>query len=83
MAQLTVRNIDNELVRKLKMRAAQHNRSAEAEHRAILEAALRPAPPDFWGRAKALRAATAGRDATDSTALIREDRDRDHRRSES
>lgn len=40
MAQLTVRNLDPELVRQLKIRAAVHNRSAEAEHRAILETAL-------------------------------------------
>jgi len=40
MAQLIVRNLDEELVRALKLRAAQHGRSAEAEHRAILKAAL-------------------------------------------
>lgn len=79
MAQLTVRNVDGELVRRLKIRAAQHNRSAEAEHRAILEMALRPVPADFWQRAAALRAVTRGRPQTDSTELIREDRDRDHR----
>ena len=42
MAQLIVRNLDEELVHELKMRAARHGRSAEAEHRAILEAELRP-----------------------------------------
>ena len=42
MAQLIVRNLDQELVRRLKMRAVLHGCSAEAEHRAILEAALRP-----------------------------------------
>ena len=47
MAQLTVRNLDDELVRQLKIRAAKHNRSAEAEHRAILEAVLRPGTTDF------------------------------------
>jgi plasmid stability protein len=40
MTSLIVRNLDEELVRKLKLRAARHSRSAEAEHRAILEAAL-------------------------------------------
>lgn len=40
MASLIVRNLDEALVRKLKQRAARHARSAEAEHRAILEAAL-------------------------------------------
>jgi plasmid stability protein len=42
MPNLIVRNLDEALVRKLKQRAANHSRSAEAEHRAILEAALAP-----------------------------------------
>jgi plasmid stability protein len=42
MAAITVRNLPEETHRALKMRAAQHNRSAEAEIRAILEAAVRP-----------------------------------------
>lgn len=40
MAQLIVRNLDDKLVEALKARAAIHGRSAEAEHRAILHAAL-------------------------------------------
>ncbi len=42
MAQLLVRNLDDELVRELKIRAARRGESAEAEHREILRAALRP-----------------------------------------
>jgi antitoxin FitA len=42
MAQLLVRNLEDELVQALQLRAAQHNRSAEAEHRAILREALLP-----------------------------------------
>jgi antitoxin FitA len=38
---LIVRRIDAEIVKLLKETAARHGRSAEAEHRAILEAALR------------------------------------------
>jgi plasmid stability protein len=41
MAQLIVRNLEAELVRELKVRAARQNRSAEAEHREILREALR------------------------------------------
>ncbi len=77
MAQLTVRKLDPEIVRRLKMRAAEHNRSAEAEHRAILEAALAPGAADFWERAASLRSETAGRSATDSAELLRADRRRD------
>lgn len=40
MAQLVVRNLSEELVKALKQRAARHNRSAEQEHREILQAAL-------------------------------------------
>jgi plasmid stability protein len=40
MADLLVRGVDEALVRSLKARAGQHGRSAEAEHRAILAAAL-------------------------------------------
>ena len=42
MAAVTIRNLPEETHRALKVRAAQHNRSAEAEMRAILEAAVRP-----------------------------------------
>ncbi len=40
--QLIVRNLEEEVVRELKLRAARHGRSAEAEHREILRAALLP-----------------------------------------
>jgi plasmid stability protein len=63
------------VVEALKRRAAQHGRSAEAEHRMILEEALRPGRAGFWERAAALRAETRGRNLTDSTELIRQDRD--------
>lgn len=42
MGQLIVRNIADKLVSALKRRAARHGRSAEAEHRKILEEALKP-----------------------------------------
>ncbi|HEY3348239.1 MAG TPA: Arc family DNA-binding protein [Thermoanaerobaculia bacterium] len=40
MAQLLVRDLPEAVVRSLKVRAAKHGRSAEAEHRRILEEAL-------------------------------------------
>jgi plasmid stability protein len=42
MPAVTIRNLSDETHRALKVRAAQHNRSTEAEMRAILEAAVRP-----------------------------------------
>jgi antitoxin FitA len=40
MANLIVRNIDEAIVKALKMRASKHGVSAEAEHRKILEQVL-------------------------------------------
>lgn len=40
MPQLIVRNIEPEVVEALKVRAARHGRSAEAEHRELLRQAL-------------------------------------------
>ncbi|EAR22418.1 FitA-like ribbon-helix-helix domain-containing protein [Nitrococcus mobilis] len=42
MAMLTVRNLPNEVHRALRVRAARHGHSMEAEVRAILEAAVTP-----------------------------------------
>ena len=46
MAQLIVRNLEASLVKALKARAARHGRSAEAEHREILRAALQQVEPE-------------------------------------
>ena len=75
MAQLLVRDVPADVVDALKKRAAEHGRSAEAEHRLILEQALKPRRADFWERARALREETRGRISGDSADLIREDRD--------
>ena len=40
MAQLIVRNLDDEIVKRLRLRAAEQGRSVEAEHREILREAL-------------------------------------------
>ncbi len=76
MGQLIVRGLDDRLIQALKQRAARAGRAAEAEHRAILEAALRPETEDFVQAAARLRASTPPQ-TTDSTDLIRQDRDRD------
>ena len=75
MAQLTVRNVDERVVRALKQRAADHGRSAEAEHRDILRKALLAGEESFASRARALQSRL--RSSVDSTDLIRADRDRD------
>lgn len=76
MDQLTARKVDPAIVRRLKVRAAQFGRSAEAEHRAILESVLGTGADDFWAEAARLREQTRGRAHTDSAELLRADRDR-------
>ena len=52
VAQLLVRNLEEDLVRDLKRRAGEHGVSVEEEHRRILRAALRGGaeadPKSFW-----------------------------------
>ena len=78
MADLLVRDVDDDLIRRLKERATTHGRSIGAEHRAILEAALRPGRGGFVERAGRWREITAGRETADTARLIRTDPDRDH-----
>ena len=73
---LHVRNLDDELVVRLKRRAARHGRSVEAEHREILRQALSVEwEPDFDRLAAELRALTAKRRQTPAEALLREGRE--------
>ena len=65
MAQLIIRNLDDELVARLKLRAAEHGRSAEAQHREILREALATEPRrSFKELATKVRAMSAGRSHT-------------------
>jgi plasmid stability protein len=80
MATLTVRNLDDEIVRRLRIRAAEHGRSAEAEHRAILQSALVGSGPsssrqDIIERLAEFRRRTAGRGSSSVAELLRESRD--------
>lgn len=76
MASLSVRNLDDDLVARLKRRAARHGHSAEAEVREILRQALSTeAEPSFDDLAAQLRALTAGRKHTPAEKLQREGRD--------
>ncbi len=61
MAQLIVRNLAEDVVRALEERADRHGRSAEAEHREILRAALSE-PPAEDPRAVLLDMPNVGRD---------------------
>jgi plasmid stability protein len=77
MAQLTVRNVDESIAAALKERAAKAGRSAEAEHRRILEEVLRPSPSsDFFTEARTKRIKLAQGSPT-TAEILRADRDRD------
>lgn len=76
MASLHVRNLDDEIVARLKRRAARHGRSAEAEHREILRQALAGESEMSWDEMAAkLREITAKRPQVPSEQLLRESRD--------
>lgn len=73
---LSVRDVDDELIARLKRRAARHGRSAEAEVRDILRHVLEgEAETDFATLAAELRRLTAGRRHTPAEVLQREGRD--------
>ena len=76
MAQVVIRNIDDEAMRRLKARAARKGVSVESELRTILTEASRADRTGFGEQAAAFRRRLAGRRHSDSTTLIRKDRDR-------
>ena len=83
MGSLKVRGLDDGVIERLKRRAAQNGRSMEGEARHILEQAVED---DMAAKGKAfldlvrpLREGAATGPQTPGWALIREDRDRDHR----
>jgi plasmid stability protein len=66
MATLTIRNLDAALKQRLRVRAAQHGHSMEAEVRDILRAILkepeRPLEPNLYDRIRARFAPLGGAD---------------------
>ncbi|CAN7441388.1 FitA-like ribbon-helix-helix domain-containing protein [Devosia sp. LjRoot3] len=60
MPAVTIRNLSDETHRALKVRAAGHGRSTEAEMRDILEAAVRPADRVRIGSALSALSRSAG-----------------------
>jgi plasmid stability protein len=76
VASLSVRNLENDVMAKLKRRAVRHGRSAEAEARHILaQAVSAEADTGFEDLAAQLRAMTSGRRHTPAEDLLREGRE--------
>jgi plasmid stability protein len=69
MPSVTIRNLPEETHRALKVRAAHHGRSTEAEMRDILETAVRPANRLRLGTALAEMSGKLGLTNTDVEAL--------------
>jgi plasmid stability protein len=63
MAQLIVRNLEDEIVARLRRRAVEHRRSTEAEHREILRDALAKSGRRGSLKARLLEMPDVGRDA--------------------
>ena len=79
MAQILVRNLDENIVRKLKEQAKRNGRSLQAEAKMILEQSANQRKLDMAATRKLIdkvRSTFKGRTFPDSVELIREDRDR-------
>ncbi len=83
MVTINVRRLDDDVVDRLKQRAARNNRSLEGEARHILQCAadddMAAKRAAFRETMKRLRPLTEGRKHTPAEVLIREDRDHGHR----
>ena len=83
IATINVRQLDDDVVRRLKRRAAGNNRSLEGEVRRILEGAVADdvsaKRAAFLALAARLKRETEGRAQTPSETLIRKDRESGHR----
>lgn len=70
-----MRDLPDEIIARLKKRAQAKGRSVEAEHRAILEAAVNAPENDPAEIARGFLEELSGRHSTDSADLIRAQRD--------
>lgn len=76
MAQILIRGLEDEIVARLKDRAASHGRSLESEARTILESAAGFTVEEARRIVNGWRKRLAGRTMSDSRRLLREDRQR-------
>lgn len=76
MGQVIIRNLDDGVINRLKARAELHGRSLEQELREIVTHGAGLSPADRLTLADRVRAMTPGPLTSDSTDLVRADRDR-------
>ena len=76
MAQVIIRHLPDDVVARLKVRARQRKHSLEQELREILQEASQPSREEIIADIDRIRAMTPQKLQSNSTDLIREDRDR-------
>lgn len=75
MGQILIRNLDDAAIERLKLRASEKNVPLERLIRDTLHEIARPTRDELWAEADRLRD-EIGAICADSTAMVREDRDR-------
>jgi len=76
MAQLLVRNLDEEMIKRLKMLAKRHNRSLQGQVKLILEEGAMLSGGQVMELVEKWQRRLGGKRFRDSAVLIREDRER-------
>jgi plasmid stability protein len=76
MGQILVRNLDDAVIERLKLKAKRENSSLEQTVRDIITAAAKPSRQEVIDEIRRIRAMMPA-STLDSAALIREDRDND------
>lgn len=78
MKDVLIRDLDEDVLKRLKRRAERHGRSLQAELKRIVEGSARVDEEDFWTSIDELREslAASGESFEDSVRLMREDRER-------
>lgn len=80
MAQVIIRNLEDEVVASLKAKAELHGKSLEQELRDVLREAARPTVAEKLAMIDAFRAMTPPGPQTDSVELLRQSREERMRR---
>jgi len=76
MAQLLIRNLEPEVIKRLKLRAKQHHRSLQGELKSIVEAATKLTIEEAKTASKTWHKRLTGHAFSDSAKHLREDRNR-------
>jgi plasmid stability protein len=76
MAELLIRNLEPEVIKRLKLRAKQHHRSLQGELKYIVETATKMSIEEARKASNAWHKRLSDHSFSDNAALLREDRNR-------